>query len=810
MRSLPLHALAIIGCCSCSGGTGGNTASVASISVTTTAVLLVVGDSQLLTAEALDANGAVVPDITLTWTSSDPSIATVTDGSVVALAAGTATLTASTAAVTSDAVALSVISALPAGPSSDGLIKAALGAGTITDEQALIYRVFAIFNDARLPAAYKGNDKEVFESSALREADLRFAQLSTETQNTLGPFLLRPADIGSWLNPVKRTKKRDRPSCRGESSGWTTITGTESVVDVWYDVRVPGQKEKAAIVFNAIQNESWPKLITALKLKAPLEDSSVFGCFGRTPKLDVYLVPNLGVKGLTSTELWKFPFVDEPRSGSAYIMLKGTLDEIQLRGGAAHELMHAIQFAYAMLSPQDSYGWLRDATANWAIDHVYGKGAVQLETAYSDCYTLTPELALDNRSAGHCTKDRAVLRDYGTYLFFQFIEKTSSAQTVKAVIEATVTTATANDAVNANIAGGFEVQWPKFAKTIWNKDPIDTRPASFKQWDGIPDEPGRREVIGDLGSKTEDTELLVAEQQNLSSRYYHFKFADTSARSLLFYNGFFDLIQAGKKIKVQAMWKDAAAVWHEEDDWGKYEYVGLCRDLKEQRASELIIIISNSEFAPTDGKLTAARPPSLKRSNMGCYKYQGTATATMKGTSWTGLGKQAVSKLVFDLHPSARVLAVENPQVPNTLRVGLQLTLGASGSYVFTESYSSGTCSFTAGPMPYTLVPPKGFLQLNTFPELKHTDPTMRQWLMQKPRAYQALITEIQSVLVTANGVGCSNYTDLVGGLILTNNAQNGNSINPPVALQNGDLIDTFAPTATMTMTWNLKAQLEP
>jgi hypothetical protein len=810
MRSFPVGVLAFAVCCSCSSGTGGSNASVASIAITPEAALLAVGDRQILTAEGLDAAGVLVADVTFTWTSSDPSIATVADGAVVALAVGTATLTANTGSVTSPGVPINVVTATPAGPSSEALINAARAAGAITDEQALIYRVFAIFNDPRLPAAYKGNDKEAFESSALREADNRFEQLSSETQDTLGPFLLRPADIGSWLNPVRKTKKRTRPTCRGESSGWTTINGTESVVDVWYDIRVPGQKEKAAVVWNAIQNESWPKLITALKLKAPLEDSSVFGCFGRTAKLDVYLVPNFGLKGLTNSEAWKFPLVEPPRSAATYIILKGTLDDRDLRAGAAHELMHAIQFAYPMLSPQDSYGWLRDATANWAIDHVYGKGDVQLETAYSDCYTLSTDLSLDDRVVGRCGKDKSIARDYGAYLFFQFLEKTSSAQTVKAVIEATQTKATSLEAVDANISGGFKEQWPKFAKTIWNKDPINTKPASFEKWDGLMDQPGRREVNGDLGTLSELTETLPDEQLNLSSRYYHFKFSDASARSLLFYNGFFDQIQAGKEIRVQAMWKDAAGTWHEEDDWGKYEYVGLCRDLKEQRATDLIIIVSSSEWIPAGGKITAAKAPYLKRSNMGCYKYEGTATATSKSASWVGLGKQAVSKLVFDLHPSQLTLPIEHPQIPNARRVGMHLSMGASGSYVFTESYTNGSCSFSAGPTPYTIVPPKGFLMLNTFPEIKHIDPTMKLWLMQKPRAYQALVTEVQTQLVTGAGPGCSNFTDFVGALIATNDAANGNAINPPVALPNGDLIATFPVTASTTMTWNLKAQLEP
>src|SRR6185369_17471638 len=52
-------------------------------------------------------------------------------------------------------------------PTSDELINAAEAAGQLSSEQALIYKVFAAFDDPRLPAQYHGDDSKVTTSSVM-------------------------------------------------------------------------------------------------------------------------------------------------------------------------------------------------------------------------------------------------------------------------------------------------------------------------------------------------------------------------------------------------------------------------------------------------------------------------------------------------------------------------------------------------------------------------------------------------------------------------------------------------------------------
>ncbi|MHA7630773.1 hypothetical protein [Corallococcus sp. M7] len=163
--------------------------------------------------------------------------------------------------------------------------------------------------------------------------------------------------------------------------------------------------------------------------------------------------------------------------------------------------------------------------------------------------------------------------DYGAYLFFQYLAKKHGPNVVVAALEKT---------------------WPEFAKVLWNQAPIDTKAESFAKWDQLKEKVKPHALNGDLAGAPEHKEELHDELKNLSNHYEHFTFSDPNTRSLLFHNGWFKNITESKEpVKVLALWNDASGTWHEED-WSNYEYVGLCRDLKSQRAQDLIIITSNA------------------------------------------------------------------------------------------------------------------------------------------------------------------------------------------------------------------------
>lgn len=116
----------ILGLAACGGSSDpaptppvGNTQTLATIRITNSALALAAGSTATLVPEALDAAGRVIAGVTgYTFTSSAATVAEAqTDGAVLAIGAGTATITASVArnGVTATAMAtVSVTGSLPA------------------------------------------------------------------------------------------------------------------------------------------------------------------------------------------------------------------------------------------------------------------------------------------------------------------------------------------------------------------------------------------------------------------------------------------------------------------------------------------------------------------------------------------------------------------------------------------------------------------------------------------------------------------------------------------------------------------------
>ncbi|MBZ4371101.1 Ig-like domain-containing protein [Corallococcus sp. AS-1-6] len=784
-------------------GEGADNDKVAALTLTPNGATLLVGETLTLTAQALDDSGHALRDVQVTWSSYLPEYATVTQGRVTGVAPGGTVITAKVGSV-STTLTVVVMPDDPSRPSSDEVLTSAHEAGLINDEELLAYRVYAAFGDPRLPLQYKARVEPGFDATPLEELHARFDALSAPMQEALGMYMLRPDDPGSWLNaplPDTRLRSMARPTCRPSSEHWDSPSKSFSKVKVWYKYAVPGQREQAVLLDEAMEKEIWPKLM-ALGLKEPLSDGA-YACNGGSPQLDIYLTPNMGGRGLTLPE-----GLDNTQAAT-YILLSDGLTGDDLKGAAAHELMHAIQWSYKTKGSQASYGWIRDATANWAIDHVYGQKP-QLEHDYAGCFMSSPDLSLEDRSPGHCTSAGAgsgAGRDYGAYLFFQYIAKKHGPNFVVAALEKLTTETSSLTAVDSAVPGKLEKVWPEFAKVLWNQAPIDAKAESFTKWDQLTEKVKSHALNGDLGGAPEHKEELHDELKNLSNHYEHFTFSDPNTRSMLFHNGWFkNVTESNEPVKVLALWNDASGAWHEED-LSNYEYVGFCRDLKAQRVQDLIIITSNAKFQPGGGgSLKAAKKPYLKRSNLGCWKYKGTTNAVLKGSGWSGPGKIIDANLEFQALGDFSSADYDHPSFPHTKRLGAFLIMLASGDFTLDIDYTSGKCRYTHGPTKYSLVASGGVMLMNPFNELTSPDPDIQSWLSHASRAYTAAIGDGRLVDVAlSGGTDCRGpVKDAPGNILLTDDG-----LLLPLAKPNGELSTTFT-YADTTFTWTLQPQQEP
>jgi hypothetical protein len=309
----------------------------------------------------------------------------------------------------------------------------------------------------------------------------------------------------SFEAPYVQAAAVARPACAANPT-WGSIAGTVARVRVWYDKSRAGDLTQAQAIVAALDNQIWPTLITDLGFKLPLSDLSL-ACNGGDNRLDIYVVAGLAPRGET------YPESASPYQSTTYIAVRSGLSGGVLKYTLTHQFMHAVQWSHNMVSPQLSYGWMRNALANWAVEAVYPGNATLLEDA--SCHMNSTFLSITDLSPGACTNDPNRTRDYGAYLLYQYIGRTHGNARVRELLDATATTSdTALHAIYTLITGGLRSLWPKYAKTLWNKPPVtDPGKPAFYNWDGLrtvpayaPDHP--TPVNANLGGVREATTSL--------------------------------------------------------------------------------------------------------------------------------------------------------------------------------------------------------------------------------------------------------------------------------------------------------------
>ena len=138
-------------------------------------------------------------------------------------------------------------------PSSFELIDRALSARDIDEETAHKYRVFAGFDDSRLPAKYRGADGGLVEFHAsIAEAGKLLRTFSAGTQAELRPFFLRPEQSRELGHPEHRgcqcrdTAGHQTPPPSGPASEPVDVTDDEEAGQptwqtvAWHSVSAAG------------------------------------------------------------------------------------------------------------------------------------------------------------------------------------------------------------------------------------------------------------------------------------------------------------------------------------------------------------------------------------------------------------------------------------------------------------------------------------------------------------------------------------------------------------------------------------------
>lgn len=624
------------------------------------------------------------------------------------------------------------------GPTSAQLIDAALRAGHLTDEQALIYRMFAEFSDARLPADFVGRPSHNADSRLAAEVARAWPGLSPATQQILEPFFILPLYEGSWLSQrlaaagsgtvLAATAEEPNPCPRPILPGSYGVKVTAHA-NIHYVTATPEMQLETEPVANVVARyiEEIYASETGLFQRVPPSDGSIDpACNGGDGALDVTIIPmgswrlDYGAEDVTIGRT--VPYGQGCRATSSHILMRGASAitpevEKKIRDILAHEFFHAIELGIDHATGDCAdYDWLGEATANWVIDHVYpddSAPANKAEHPYAAGYMYAEHL-MPIDEAGTFEGDT---NGYSHYVFLFYLARTQGAGTLKSIWDAT----TQQDSIGALQAGVPDLTetWHQFALTAWN-DYQHGQKSQFHDWDGLewgmkkaletPFQSSQRPTEVKLeNTRSRAIDLLQTanngEIPRLSFYYDYLKFSDETVRSVTFENA---IASGGStQLKIRALLK-INGQWSEEDwsDPGNPQnaFKSYCRDEHDEHIEELVLVYSNGDPERTSQPITVFQKPKLSFSNVGCHRWTGTSKVTV--TDSFGATIRYSASVTFEVHPELSEFAVYG----RTYRVmsGTATVEGQSGPEECRNTYS-----LTSGPMS----PDDGRLTLRLVPD---------------------------------------------------------------------------------------------
>ncbi len=641
---------------SSSGGGSSTAPAVASVVISGNDVALAPGTSTTFTAQGLDANGNSLAT-PFTWQSSDNTVATVSDGTVTAIALGQVQITATANGVTSPPRTVYVN---PSG-STEQAVTAAVAAGQITAEQALVYEVWSVFNDPRLPGQFWAttDQPDNINDALLEDAADAFESLSPQAQAEIGPYLIPPAySAASPAAPGSSggrravehasTQPQDfgpsqerKQFCGSAKADWKSVDSPH--FRVWYNAKTHPEQAAPAADIDGYAETAYTDLNSGLTLTVPLSDAGLWPCDGGDKRLDIYVMENNLGDGLRGQTIVLHDGSDGSTS-SVFIEVSPSALNGDLGGTIVHEYTHAIQHAYPNLGLQ-TYKWAREATANWAVDEVLTSPLDPLTTTFVDDFlrTASQPLFYPNgycRSGAPCVAANDDRKMYGAYLYFQFLTQKAGLTAVGQFFTNAASSPDPLNALDSTLGGALRSSWQDFALAVWNQEPLD--PAQwFPGWDGetewgqVPHPVILFGFNNDLPKTVQvpnldpDGNAGYTKVDELSAIYNEYSFSPT-VHSVVFYNGFSSR-RATQDLELQAdvtytatpavdvgqqpvvypatddqksgrhIWalKKINGQWMPPEDWTDVTYKAVCLDAAATRIQTLVLIFSNGNFSTT-------------------------------------------------------------------------------------------------------------------------------------------------------------------------------------------------------------------
>jgi hypothetical protein len=548
------------------------------------------------------------------------------------------------------------------------LVEQAVAAGKLSPQQGLVYRVFAAFGDRRLPAAYAGDDT-AHEDTIMREVAESWPQLSAAQRRQVQPFFTPPAAKGSWASASSHptaSAAAGGPTCstaKFATRGWRSIASRGGHVRIWWHATQQARFAKQARVLLAEADDNiWRKLWDVFN-REPLPDGGEHCFHGGDAKLDVYLTTRSGAGAKAVTISYPGSCSDTP----AFIVFNAG-GSAPNRWELAHEMTHAIQYAFPMASCAASANW-DEAVATWGGQYVYPRDDQEHRFAW---FTREPSESLADAS-------------YDGWVFPYALEQLYGPGVMRRIYEAAATQRGMH-ALDAGIPGGLAKAYPEFAKLAWNHDPVKP---SFWEWDGfdpVPEDEHGAEIVPeqvDLGAAGQREVDLALPQKPLSRAYKHLKFGPDSRFVMV-------MVPYDPDLHVEALLKLRNGT-SKTVDLTKRRGPVFCPEAAGERVSEMVLVASDTS---TFRQMAQDKPIRVIANNLGCSRYVGSGSGVERThyASRNITEKWTVTNLVYQ----REFTGDDNP--------GLSYRL-VGGTVNWSYSGTMDNCTVSAGPATFQLPP---------------------------------------------------------------------------------------------------------
>jgi hypothetical protein len=521
-------------------------------------------------------------------------------------------------------------------PTSVDRILEARDAGSLDEPTALLYRVYAIFGDPRLPAEYASTTWDE-DGGALAEAALQIDTLPPEVAAELRPYLARPTDPSSVFHgsgaigmvPGTAVLAMARPAPAHDpdapaavvcdrATNWGYIDGAEPW-RVWGPCNGPSDPQLIEEAADAVA-DLWPDL-TAF-MGPPIPDAGGPDEAG-DGRIDIYLVSqcvsragrclwwagnqdSLGVATVTS----EYRGSPGSRASSGFIRISSSAFGTSLRSALAHELFHVLEYAHNVDGPlAGGWHWFVEASAKWS-EWYFVPGTRGTEVYPWFATYQGSSFGLQSTTGNN---------EYASYVWPLFMEQERGAAAIQAAWAA-IDGLTDHRGITAviNRQLPFATNYRELAVRAWNEilrpgNPIPKRlqalDPTLPEW--IPF--GRRiTVTGRLPANPHGTltRRIPESIQSLYSRYAQFDVDDDVGQITLDFSALapIDALDVDLLLKIR------------DTGWERRKLstgsTRLCRNVDEDRVDQMIVVLSNHDidsrlFVEGDWTIESLKEPCI-------------------------------------------------------------------------------------------------------------------------------------------------------------------------------------------------------